>query len=269
MANISATIHPSSLGFRTRIEVIIPQFPVPIVSKDSPFYFEPLPKADKILYLLHGLSDDVTAWNRHTSIHAYAEEKGYVVIMPEVHRSFYSDMEHGSQYFTYVTEELPKICEELFNIKHERDKTFVAGLSMGGYGAIKCGLSRPDFYAACAGFSGALDVNQRLFTIAEQGWFRELYAIIEKGTPLPENLDLFRLSEKMSKLPIDEQARVFATCGDNDHLVEDNRKFDAHMKTLSVDFEYKEWAGVHDWKFWEDSLLLAFDFFEKTHCSTT
>jgi len=61
MATISATIHPSSLGFRTRIEVIIPQFPNPAVSKDSPFYLEPLPKPDKILYLLHGLSDDATA----------------------------------------------------------------------------------------------------------------------------------------------------------------------------------------------------------------
>ena len=263
MATISATIHPSSLGFRTRIEVIIPQFPIPTMSKDSPFYSEPLPKPDKILYLLHGLSDDATAWVRHTDIEAYAEEKGYVVIMPEVQRSFYSDMKHGSQYFTYITEELPKICEELFNIKHKRDKTFIAGLSMGGYGAVKCGLSRPDFYAACAGFSGVLDINS-IIPIAEKGWFRELYAIIEQGSAMPDNADLFKLSEKMSKLPANEQSRVLFTCGDEDFLVVDgNRRLDKHMQTLPIDFEYREWAGVHDWKFWEDSLLMAFDFFEK------
>ena len=261
MATISATIYPSSLGFRTRLEVIIPQFPVPIDSKDSPFYLEPLPKPDKILYLLHGLSDDATAWIRNTNIEAFAEKKGYVVIMPEVQRSFYSDMIHGSRYFTYITEELPKISEELFNIKHERSKTFVAGLSMGGYGAIKCGLSRPDFYAACAGFSGVLDVSERLPSTAEKGWFRELYAIIEKGTSMPENSDVFKLAEKMSKLPANEQVRVFVTCGDEDFLIDDNRKFDKHMKTLPLNFEYREWSGAHDWKFWEDSLLLAFDFF--------
>ena len=262
MANISATIHPSSLGFRTRIEVIIPQFPTPTDSKDSPFYLEPLPKPDKILYLLHGLSDDATAWGRHTSIGTYAEERGYIVIMPEVQRSFYSDMRYGSQYFTYVTEELPKICEELFNIKHVREKTFVAGLSMGGYGALKCGLSRPDFYAACAGFSGVLDMEERLVDAAEKNWYKELYAIFDKDAPRPESANLFKLSEKMANLPKEKQVRVFVTCGDEDFLIDDNRKFDKHMKTLPVEYEYKEWPGIHDWKFWEESLLMAFDFFE-------
>ena len=263
MAHISAMIHPSSLGFRTRIEVIIPQHPKPNVPEDSPLYHEPPPPPDRVLYLLHGLSDDATAWCRNTRIESYAEQRGYIVIMPEVQRSFYSDMKHGSQYFTYVTEELPEICETLFNFKHKREKTFVAGLSMGGYGAVKCGLSRPDFYAACAGFSGALDAKGRLAGAAEDGWYKELYAIIDKDEPWPESADLFALVDKAAKLPKNKQPRVLVTCGDEDFLIDDNRKFDKHVKALPIEYQYKEWPGVHDWKFWEESLPLAFEFFEK------
>ena len=263
MAHISAMIHPASLGFKTRIEVIFPQFPKPNVPKDSPLYHEPPAPPDKILYLLHGLSDDATAWGRNTRISSYAEQRGYIVIMPEVQRSFYSDMKYGSDYFTYVSQELPEICETMFNIKHVREKTFVAGLSMGGYGAVKCGLSRPEFYAACAGFSGALDMAARVETAYEGGWYKEKYAILDKGEPVPDNSDLFKLAEKMAKLPKKEQARVLVTCGDEDFLIDDNRKFDKHMKALPVQYEYKEWAGVHDWKFWEECLPVAFEFFER------
>lgn len=265
MAHISATIHPSSLGFRTRLEVIIPQFPEPTVPEGHPLYSERPPAPGKILYLLHGLSDDATGWGRNTRIESYAEKRGYIVIMPEVHRSFYSDMKHGSQYFTYVTEELPKICEELFNIKHKRETTFVAGLSMGGYGAVKCGLSRPDFYAACAGFSGALDIEARIQNASEENWYREQYAILDKGEPWPDSANLFKLAEKVAKLPEKERVRVLITCGYDDFLIDDNRKFNEHMKALPFDYQYKEWEGVHDWKFWEECLPLAFDFFELTN----
>ena len=251
MAHISANVKPKSLGFKTRIEVIFPHDPM-----------REEWKPDKILYLLHGLSGDATDWTYKTRIGHYAENRGYIVIMPEVQRSFYSDMKHGSQYFTYVSEELPKICEELFNIKHVREKTFVAGLSMGGYGAIKCGLSRPEFYAACAGFSGALD-PEGMISKMDISEYRELYAIMDKGDPWPEGSDLFKLASKVSKLPKEKQVRVLVTCGDEDFLLESNHKFDKHMKTLNMDYEYKEWKGEHNWDFWEESLPVMFEFFEK------
>ena len=252
MAHISATIIPrKTLDFRTRIEVIFPQ-------DDRDDFRRP----DKILYLLHGLTDDCTAWSRHSRIESYAEEHGYIVIMPEVHRSFYSNMKYGGQYFSYVTEELPAICEELFNIKHERSNTFIAGLSMGGYGAIKCGLTRSDLYAACAGFSGALDPVQ--FIEGDLGdSYRELYAIMDRADPWPDEADLFKLATKMSTLPKEKQTRVLVTCGDEDFLIEHNRKFNNHMKTLPTsDYKYTEWPGDHVWKFWEESLPVMFEFFD-------
>ncbi len=91
----------------------------------------------RVLYLLHGYSDDQTAWQRWSSIECYVEGLNLAVIMPAVQNSFYSDMAHGGKFFTYVTEELPALVHEIFPLSTERADTFVAGLSMGGYGAFK------------------------------------------------------------------------------------------------------------------------------------
>ena len=250
MAHLSTSIKSGALGFNTHLEVIIPQEtenPVPV---------------EKVLYLLHGLSDNCTAWLYRTRITEYAEQNGYMVVMPEVQRSFYSNMAHGSRYYDYVTKELPEICERLFNLRHVREKTFVAGLSMGGYGAMRCGLGRPDFYAACASFSGAVDMKTRFAEVqhSAQRPLPELVAILGEKLEFPESVDTFALANNVAKLP--QKPRVLITCGDGDSLLDDNRRFDAHLKSLNYGHTYMEWTGVHDWKFWEECLPLAFDFFE-------
>jgi len=250
MAKISARIMAASLGFSTGIEVILPHNPL-----------DPKP-IEKVLYLLHGLSEDCTAWGRRTTIENFAEMYGYAVIMPEVQRSFYADMAYGSDYFTYVSRELPSIVEQLFQIKHTREKTFIAGLSMGGYGALRCCLTRPEFYGACAGFSGALDPSARLEDMEMSGMSRQIKGILGENLVFPEDTNLFRLADKVAHLPEAEKPRVLVTCGDKDFLVGDNRRFDEHMKRLSVPYKYMEWDGDHNWKFWQESLPVMFDFFE-------
>ena len=247
MSQISAQIMSASLGFRTHLEVIIPQNEAP---------------ATKVLYLLHGLSDDCTAWCRQTRIYDYACQNNYIVIMPEVQRSFYSDMAHGSQYLTYVTKELPEICERLFNIRHTRENTYVAGLSMGGYGAAKCALTRPEFYVACAGFSGAMDMKGRVETTKndDQLMLPEMKAILGESLIYPDKDDLFYLADQAAKLA--QKPRMLVICGDADFLIEDNRRFDAHLKTLNYGHTYLEWPGEHTWCFWEKCLPETFKFFE-------
>src|SRR4051794_31374605 len=111
-----------------------------------------------VLYLLHGLSDDATGWLRYSSIERYAEEVGLAVVMPQVQRSFYADEVHGERYWTFLSEELPGIVGSFFNVSPRREDTFVAGLSMGGYGALKWALRQPHRVAAAASPSRGLDV---------------------------------------------------------------------------------------------------------------
>ena len=253
MAVLSASILSVTLGFDTHIQVIIPQNP----ASTAP--------VEKVLYLLHGLSGSSTCWLHKTRIRQYAEEYGYMVVMPEVQRSFYTDMAHGSKYFTYVAHELPSICEQLFNIRHVREKTFVAGLSMGGYGAAKCGFGRPDFYAACASLSGAVDMKTYVEMAKESEELRkqlpEMPAILGMEYVMPDKDDLFYLVKDVVKLA--ERPKVLLTCGASDFLLDHNRRFDAHLQALNYGHTYMEWPGDHDWDFWEECLPLVFDFFEK------
>ena len=92
-----------------------------------------------VVYLLHGLSDNCTGWSRYTAVERYARNYGVAVVMPEVQRSFYCDTRSGMKYFTYISQELPKICRRFFGLSADPQYNYVMGLSMGGFGALKSG----------------------------------------------------------------------------------------------------------------------------------
>jgi S-formylglutathione hydrolase FrmB len=109
----------------------------------------------KVLYLLHGLSDDGSAWQRYTAIETIAGLYGLVVVMPSVGRSFYTDQPNGQGYFTYLTDELPRYLKQIFGLSPRREDTLIAGNSMGGYGAFKAAFHHPELYSAAASLSSA------------------------------------------------------------------------------------------------------------------
>src|SRR6266498_4824372 len=114
----------------------------------------------RTLYLLHGHSDDHTAWMRWSSIEKYAEGLNLAVVMPAVHLSFYNDMVYGGKYWQFISEEVPALVREMFSLSADRKDNFVAGLSMGGYGAFKMALTHPERFAAAASLSGAVDISE-------------------------------------------------------------------------------------------------------------
>src|SRR3954454_13731935 len=95
-----------------------------------------------VLYLLHGLSDDDTTWLRRTSVERYVAPLGLAVVMPQVHRSFYTDQAHGGRYWTFLSEELPAVVNSFFTVSDRREDTFVAGLSMGGLRRVQVGAAQ-------------------------------------------------------------------------------------------------------------------------------
>jgi putative tributyrin esterase len=201
-----------------------------------------------VLYLLHGLSDDDTAWTRHTSIERYVAPLGLAVVMPQVGRSFYTDEEHGNRYWTFLSEELPAVCRAFFRLSNRRSDTFVAGLSMGGYGAIKWALRDPGRFAAAASLSGALDIASRKRNetrpIDRRVWHTVFGDRSVDGSPD----DLLALLDKPTDVSL---PALHVSCGTEDHLYEDNLRFvDAARKRnlpLTVDFG----PGEHDWAYWD------------------
>ena len=133
-----------------------------------------------VLTLLHGYTNSGDDWMQMTAAPRYAADNGLVLVMPDCGNSFYQNMMHGGAYKTFVTEELPMLLGRMFKLPARREQNFIAGLSMGGYGALFLGLSRPDLYAGCASFSGAVDLSMMLADPAAPG-VREVFGPVFGG----------------------------------------------------------------------------------------
>lgn len=244
MARIDATYYSDVLGMSRTMSVIFPQ------RSTRTMDVEPLDDGSfPVLYLLHGLSDDHSAWTRYTSIERYVEKKNLVVIMPSADRSFYTDMVQGGRYFTHIAEELPRICRSMFHITNNREYTFVAGLSMGGYGAFKLAMTLPDRYAAAASLSGALDLRA-----GERGWENfpgEAHLVFgDEASFAGSANDLMQLASDLAE-STGPRPKMYAWCGTEDFLHESNLSFRRHAEELGLELLYEEGPGNHQWLYWD------------------
>lgn len=205
-----------------------------------------------VLYLLHGMSDDHSAWTRNTSLERYAVAAGVAVVMPAVHRSFYTDELHGHRYWTFLSEELPRVVGSMLRVSTRREDTFVAGLSMGGYGALRWALRRPEAFAAAASMSGALDVAA-LVRDPERG--PELAGRVFGAEPAAGD-DVFAL---LGGVDVERLPRLHVSCGTEDHLVEHSRRFVALAERLGADLTTEFRPGAHEWGFWDAEIRTVLD----------
>ena len=210
------------------------------------------------LYLLHGLSDDHTIWQRRTSIERYVEDYDLAVVMPAVNRSFYTDTCSGCLYWTFVSEELPYAMRSLFPLSPAREDNFVAGLSMGGYGSFKLALTHPERFAYAASFSGAMDAV-KMFDVPDPRWQNELMDIFGSPGALKNSPnDLFWLASRLVKGG-KPQPVLYQWCGTQDFLIRANRKFKKHAEKLGLSLTYEESPGDHSWKYWDEKIQVFLD----------
>ena len=208
------------------------------------------------LFLLHGLSDDHTVWQRRTSIERYVEGLDLAVVMPAVNRSFYANMASGPRYWDFISQEVPAVARGFFPLSDRRRDNFVAGLSMGGYGAFKLALTLPRRFAAAASLSGALDMARRIEGM-DDGMKRELKHIFGRPVKGTDN-DLLHLATRLrrGRAP---RPRLFQCCGTEDFLYEHNRSFRDHAASIGLPVEYREGPGAHEWGFWDAYIQQVLD----------
>lgn len=261
MALFQVKFFAETLGMCTSVNVILPQKIHGIGVAGSKGTKERYP----VLYLLHGASDDHTIWLRRTNIERYVASMDLAVVMPEVFLSRYENMLHGPRYSDYITEELPKIMSQFFPISTAPEDQFIAGLSMGGMGALKSGLSKPEKYAAVGVFSSGnlfyrSDQTTPLIQNRPSGGVPtsvSIYGTVDQSTLRGTKWDPFVLGEENlaagKKMP-----RFFHVCGTEDFLLDSARKTrDWFGKHPEIDYTYQEAPGAHTWEFW-DTWVQAF-----------
>jgi S-formylglutathione hydrolase FrmB len=199
------------------------------------------------LYLLHGMSDDHTAWMRRTNIERYIEGLPLAVVMPAGHLGWYTDMTYGRDYFKFITEELPLICERMFPLSSRREDRFIAGLSMGGYGAMKAGLLASDTFCAAASFSGAMDI----INVYDRIDSKLAADIFGNRADLENSKNNLFISVEQLVNANKVCPKLYMWCGTEDFLYDSNVQFKEYALKLGLPLTYEEGPGNHEWKYWD------------------
>ena len=240
MALLQVNYASKVLGMDVEMNVILPQ-------REGVF---------PVLYLLHGMTDDHTAWQRWTSIERYAEDYDLCIVMPTTHLGFYTNAVHGFDYFTFMTDELPKTIADMFKqVSSKREDTFIAGLSMGGYGALRCAFGKPEMYSYAASLSGAVDLvllagQAAAGAMDDDPFMLNLMTdILGDATNVAgSDNDLLHLARGIA--PAD-RPHVFMWCGTEDFLYVPNQNMRNLLNELKYDLNYSESPGDHKWTYWD------------------
>ncbi len=213
-----------------------------------------------VVYLLHGMYGDANSWARFSSVDRYAQDRKIAVVMCSAGNNFYQDMPGGLQLATFFTKELPTYVCSLFPISPRRQDTFIAGFSMGGYGAWHLALSAPERYAKAASMSGALDVaalyqafkaNPAPSPFNWQAMFGDPEALAGSGS------DLFAQYAACAAKGC--APKLYQACGTEDFLYQMNLAARDRLLALGADLTWAEGKGGHDWTFWDAHIQKVLD----------
>lgn len=231
-----------------------------LVPAETPLGFPPKEdKPFKTLYLLHGYLDNYTGWLTHTQIAEMSQLMNLAVVMPSGDNSFYVDMEKsGLMYSQFIGRELVDFTRKLFPLSGKREDTIIAGLSMGGYGALHNGLKHCDVFGHTIALSSALVLRGALEATDEinllginRSYFEAVFGDLSKVMESDKNPEVLakRVLEK-GGYPLD----FYIACGFNDMLVYDNRKLSSYLRSIDFPHIYEEGPGTHEWAFWNTYL---------------
>ena len=214
-------------------------------------------KKFKTLYLLHGLWGNCTDWVTCSRIRQWAEKRDLAVVMPSGDNSFYVDRpETNNNYGRFLGEELIEMTRRMFPLSEKREDTFIGGLSMGGFGAMRNGLKYNDVFSAILSFSGAHHVmNYQQFDAKTQAFGQGLFGPMEAAVKSDKNPAVLVKALKDSEL----KPKIYLSCGTEDDLMPANRAFLELLKDNGFDVTWYEGPGRHDWDFWNEDIQRALD----------
>ena len=239
MAKLTCNFLSYTLHRAVDITVIVPSICFPEMMGAKPSHA----KAEKypVLYLLHGYGNNHATWNGYTSVELYAEERNIAVVMLSAENKGYTNHGGDDNYFDFISHELPEFVQSMFPVSSRPEDTYIAGLSMGGYGALVHGLSQSERFAAIGSFSGATRMRK---------------------DAAPE-FDPYALAEKCAKE--DRRRPMYISCGDKDGLIDANIEFKDMLTKLGFDVTWVVGEGYqHEWRFWNREVEAFLDWIPRT-----
>jgi putative tributyrin esterase len=218
-----------------------------------------------VLYLLHGLTGHYSDWITRSNVADYAGAYRIIVVMPEANDGWYTDsaVMPTNQYESYILRELIPHVQQRYRTIEARYGRSIAGLSMGGYGAIKFGLKSPFTFVFAASMSGAFLVPRLAEKDTPESWIESLKLFGPVGSETRHANDLFEIVQKITPARVSSLPYFYFDCGTEDLplLFRSNRELAALMFEKKIPHEFRELPGDHSWAYWdrqvEDVLKIA------------
>lgn len=249
MAQIHCNFFSYSLGYGVDLTLLLPSMS-PCDMGDERKRTHRIKEKYPVLYLLHGYGNDYMSWNRFTSVERYAEERRIAVVTVSVGNKGYMNAAYGENYYDFIWKELPEFVKANFPISHRREDTYIAGASMGGYGAMAHALGHPESYQAVGAFSPAVDWGEN--------------ADESIGHPMPEMKSLYQMFQKNVEEHI-ELPQIFCCIGANDALTDSVDRFHQYMESVQVKHRYDKVDGYdHEWRLWDMEVSQFLDWLPRT-----
>lgn len=254
MAHIDCSFYSPSLKKNAHVIVFIPSMSADDFLEDREVHYYEEGKRYPVLYLLHGSYGDCMDWSLRTGIERYAQEKGIAVVMPSGENSSYVNMAHGEAYMSYIGKELPEFMEKVFPISCRKEETYIAGLSMGGYGAYRIGLEFPETFGYIASLSGGLDMpvlqesNEAHAKKMPANYKAAVFSDFRKMRGTRDDLPVLLKMQIESGVKI---PRLYMNCGTEDFIYPANESFYQAANELGVEITYERFTGIHNWDFWD------------------
>lgn len=260
MIRIHCDFQSLILATRVSVEVFLPNvisFTDEVSDYKAHYSFAPF----KTLYLLHGAWDSGPQWIENTSVMRMAEEQQIALVLPSVGNSFYANTQTGIRYEDFFMEEVLGFVRALFPLSEKREENFIAGVSMGGYGALKTSFLKPELFSKCFVMSSVVDISYSTRIIRALGvetdhalgTWREL-----KGSAYDLKTILGKYEGHYEALP-----ELFIIESTEDYLTESNRAFHAYLEEEGIPHTYREYPGIHEWKFWDEHLAECMEFLKE------
>lgn len=207
-----------------------------------------------IIYLLHGLTGHFNNWTDRTKLAEYSAQYRVIIVTPEGDNGWYTDSMTAAndKYESYIVQELIPEVDKRFRTITVRKSRAIAGLSMGGYGALKFGLKYPEMFSLAGSFSGALGVTSFTEGSRDSAFVKSINEIFgTAGSETRKANDLFGLvrgltPEKTKSLPF-----LYIDCGTEDFLFQNNRDFVSLLIEKKIPHEFRHLPGAHNWTYWD------------------